>query len=220
MIRLEHIQKIYHSGGIETPALKDVSLNIGQGDYISIMGTSGCGKSTLLNILGCMDSATAGSYYFDDVAVHALRMKELHRFRKQHVSFIFQNFALLDRYTVFENVELPLLAQGIGASARKKRVMETLEEVGITGLKDKLPIHISGGQQQRTAIARALVADQDIILADEPTGALDQNTSREIMELLDAINRRGKTIVVVTHDAEVAAHATRHIRMEDGMCVE
>jgi len=220
MIQLENICKTYSVGGIETRALRGVTLSIRDGDYIAIMGTSGCGKSTLLNILGCMDRSTSGVYLFGDVAVHELNYKQLHGFRKEHISFVFQNFALLNRYTVSENVELPLLAQGISATKRKKMVTNTLEELGIAELRDKLPIHISGGQQQRTAIARALVANHELILADEPTGALDKNTSKEIMDVFDTINTNGRTIVIVTHDPEVAKHAKRLVRMEDGICTE
>ncbi len=217
MILLDNICKTYTSGGTETHALRGVSLSISDGDYIAVMGPSGCGKSTLLNILGCMDSPTSGTYVFDDVAVHELSYKQLHSFRKKHISFVFQNFALLNRYTVFENVELPLIAQGIHSTERKKKVINTLEELGIADLRDKLPIHISGGQQQRTAIARALVSDHELILADEPTGALDSKTSKEIMDVFDIINKHGKTIVVVTHDLAVAKHAKRLLRMEDGL---
>ena len=220
MIRLENLSKTYTTGGVATEALKNVSLEIGEGDYVAVMGTSGCGKSTLLNIIGCMDSPSDGSYLFQGQAVHEMSMKELHLFRKKHISFVFQNFALLNLYTVFENTELPLIAQGISAKKRKQMVLKILEEVGIADLKDKYPVHISGGQQQRAAIARALVSGHELILADEPTGALDRKTSEEVMNLLDSVNAAGKTIILVTHDAEVARHAKRTIYLDDGVIRE
>ena len=220
MIRLENIMKTYTAGGAVTKALQGISLNIDDGDYLAIMGTSGCGKSTLLNILGGMDRPSGGSYFFDDIAVHEMSVKKLHVFRKQNISFVFQNFALLNRYTVFENIELPLIARGVGMTKRKKIVNDTMERLGISDLKNKLPIHISGGQQQRTALARAIVTENRLILADEPTGALDKNTSEEIMGVFDEINKSGRTLVIVTHDVNVAQHAKKTIHMEDGLFVE
>ena len=220
MIKLVDVNKIYETGGIKTHALKNVNLEISKGDYISVVGTSGSGKSTLLNIIGCMDNVSSGEYIYDDVSVSSLNMKRLHEFRKEHVSFVFQNFALLNAYTVYENVELPLIARGIGNRKRKQVIEEILETVGLIELKDKLPVHISGGQQQRTAIARALVTDNNLILADEPTGALDQNTGKEVMELFAMLNQKGKTLIVVTHDINVASRAKRIIRIEDGIVTE
>lgn len=220
MIRLENVKKTYTTGNVDTEALRGVSLTIKEKDYAAVMGTSGCGKSTLLNIIGCMDCISEGSYFFNDLPVHKMSVKQMHRFRKGHISFVFQNFALLNQYTVYENVELPLIAQGFSSKKRKEIVLNTLEEVGILELREKLPVHISGGQQQRTAIARALVSDHELILADEPTGALDRKTSEDIMELFDRINHGGKTIILVTHDQKVAEHAKRIIRMEDGICFE
>ena len=220
MIKLEQISKVYSSGECAVEALKGITLEIEQGEYIAIMGRSGSGKSTLLNILGGMDTLTKGEYYYNEISVHALKAGELHRFRKEHVSFIFQQFALMNHYTVYENVQIPLLAKGYRKKKRREIVMEKLELLGIAELEKKLPVHISGGQQQRCAIARALAADNELILADEPTGALDKKTSMEIMDILDTIHKEGKTIVVITHDPEVAARADSIIRIEDGLLVE
>ncbi len=220
MIALDHVTKIYTSGSVDNKALNDVSLTIGDGEFIAIMGTSGSGKSTLLNIIGCMDSLTEGSYYYDDTAVHALNGASLNRFRKNHVSFVFQYFALMNRYTVYENVEIPLKIKNMPKKERRRIVMENLERMGIADKAKELPSHISGGQQQRCAIARALASGNDIILADEPTGALDQKTGSDIMDCLELINQEGKTIIVVTHDENVAKRANRILRLEDGILNE
>lgn len=219
MITLSQVTKTYYNGECPTPALKGINLTVEDGEYIAIMGTSGSGKSTLLNIIGGMDTLTEGEYFYNDIPVHELKGNELHQFRKEHVSFVFQQFALMNHYTVFENVEIPLLAKGFPKKERKRIVMERLEQMGIADLAKKLPIHISGGQQQRCAIARALASDNSIILADEPTGALDKNTGVEIMTLLQEINQQGKTLLVITHDPGIAAMAHRIIRLEDG-CIQ
>ncbi|MDE7367624.1 MAG: ABC transporter ATP-binding protein [Lachnospiraceae bacterium] len=219
MITLSQVTKTYYNGECPTPALKGIDLTVEDGEYIAIMGTSGSGKSTLLNIIGGMDTLTEGEYFYNDIPVHQLKGNELHQFRKEHVSFVFQQFALMNHYTVFENVEIPLLAKGFPKKERKRIVMERLEQMGIADLAKKLPIHISGGQQQRCAIARALASDNSIILADEPTGALDKNTGMEIMTLLQEINQQGKTLLVITHDPGIAAMAHRIIRLEDG-CIQ
>lgn len=219
MITLSQVTKTYYNGECPTPALKGIDLTVEDGEYIAIMGTSGSGKSTLLNIIGGMDTLTEGEYFYNDIPVHQLKGNELHQFRKEHVSFVFQQFALMNHYTVFENVEIPLLAKGFPKKERKRIVMERLEQMGIADLAKKLPIHISGGQQQRCAIARALASDNSIILADEPTGALDKNTGMEIMTLLQEINQQGKTLLVITHDSGIAAMAHRIIRLEDG-CIQ
>ena len=219
MITLSQVTKTYYNGECPTPALKGINLTVEDGEYIAIMGTSGSGKSTLLNIIGGMDTLTEGEYFYNDIPVHELKGNELHQFRKEHVSFVFQQFALMNHYTVFENVEIPLMAKGFPKKERKRIVMERLEQMGIADLAKKLPIHISGGQQQRCAIARALASDNSIILADEPTGALDKNTGVEIMTLLQEINQQGKTLLVITHDPGIAAMAHRIIRLEDG-CIQ
>lgn len=219
MIRLDNIKKIYGTSDNQTIALQDISLEIENGDFVAIMGTSGSGKSTLLNILGAMDRQTEGTYTFDSVCVSELPGRQWHRFRKDHISFVFQQFSLLARYSVYENVEIPLLARGINHKKRQEIILSALETVGITQQKDKLPIHISGGQQQRCAIARAIVTGGDLLLADEPTGALDKKNGNEIMELFKKVNAGGKTIIMVTHDEHVASFANRIIRLEDGKIV-
>ena len=220
MIRLEKITKTYTTGGVDTYALKEVNLEVQQGEYLAIMGKSGSGKSTLLNILGGMDTMTSGEYWFGDIAVHKLSGRELHQFRKNQVSFVFQQFALMNRYTVYENVELPLLIRGMKKKERKKAVMEKLDMLGIAELSKKLPIHISGGQQQRCAVARALAAGNELFLADEPTGALDQENSLEMMEISDKINKQGKTIIMIIHDEDIAGRAKRLVRIHDGYLLE
>ena len=207
MIKLRNVTKIYEHR--ELPALKDVSLDVQDGEYISIMGQSGSGKSTLLNIIGTMDYLTSGEYYYNDIAVHEMKGDKLHEFRRKHVGFVFQNYALMKSYTVFENVELPLLAGRYSGRERKKLVNEMLELT-----------RISGGEQQRCAIARLMVAGGDLILADEPTGALDHEMGIAIMELLEMLNKRGKTLIVITHDQEIGSRADRMIRLADGQILE
>ena len=219
MIKLENVSKEYKTQGVVTPALKDININIEDGEYVAIMGPSGSGKSTLLNIIGCMDVLSEGIYKFDDKIISEMNSTRLHEFRKKHVSFVFQNFALMDHYTVFENVELPLVAQGVSKKKRKQIVESVLEDVGIADLKKKLPMNISGGQQQRCAIARALAAGTDLLLADEPTGALDSKTGLEIMDVFETINKKGKTVLLVTHDINVACRAGRIINIADGKII-
>ena len=217
MIELKDITKIYKGSDYETYALREVNLKIKEGDFVSIMGTSGSGKSTLLNILGFMDSPTSGQYILDGTDVTDLKPSKQNHIRKEKIGFIFQNFALMKAYTVYENIEMPLLARGIGSSERKKKINEVMESLKITDIKNKLPNHISGGQQQRCAIARALVTDCEYLLADEPTGALDKKNTSEFMKLLCDINARGKTIILVTHDDKVAEYASSHYLIEDGV---
>ena len=219
MIKLIHVKKDYTEGGVVTNALKDINLEVKDGEFVAIMGASGSGKSTLLHILGGMDKLTSGEYFYNDEAVHDMSMGRLNIFRRDHVSFVFQNAALMKYYTVAENIEMPLLSMNVGKKERKKIIEEKMEAVGIAHLAKKLPIHISGGEQTRTAIARALAGDNELLLADEPTGALDQTTGKEIMEVFKKVHEMGKTIILRTHDPNVAAYADRIIRIEDGKII-
>lgn len=216
MIQLQDVSKVYEGSDYKTVALDQVNLTIEEGEFLAVMGPSGSGKTTLLNIIGCMDSPTEGKYLLMEKDIAGYKEKELTEVRKEHVSFVFQNFALMPDYTVFENVEIPLLAKNVNRKDRKKIIMDKLEMIGIASLANKLPSQISGGQQQRAAIARALAADNPIILADEPTGALDQHTSMELMDVLERINQEGKTIILITHDQKVADRAKRIIYIVDG----
>lgn len=216
MIKLENISKKYKFSDTETNALAEVSLEINSGEFVAIMGASGSGKSTLLNIIGCMDTATSGNYYLNGEDVFKLKPKELCRIRNEKITFVFQNFALLEKYTAYENIELPLVNRKVSAKERKKKVSEVARQLGIENQLHKLPKQMSGGQQQRVALARALVSGADIILADEPTGALDHNTGIELMNMLKDLNEKGKTIIIVTHDSTVAEYAERIITISDG----
>ncbi len=216
MIKLENVSKVYKTGDLEVMALSDVNLTIEDGQMLAIMGPSGSGKSTMLNILGLMDNVTSGDYYIDDVKINELKGNKKHDFRKNHISFVFQNFALMNRYNVFENIELPLLAGKVKKSERKKIVEHNMELVGIKELAKKYPHQLSGGQQQRCAIARALASGNDIILADEPTGALDQKTGQDIIDIFKKVNELGKTVIIVTHDSNVANQCKKTIHIVDG----
>lgn len=216
IIELQNINKVYGKGESATVALTDVSLKVEQGEFWAIMGPSGSGKSTLLNILGCMDVPTSGNYLLKGKNLGKSTPNQLSQIRNQTVSFIFQQFALLNDYNVYDNIELPLLCQKLSKRERKERVRYYMKRLGIENLARKKPTQISGGQQQRVAIARALVTKADIILADEPTGALDQKTGQELMSLLCEINEEGKTILLVTHDEKVASVTKRQIRIQDG----
>ncbi|MGN0428471.1 MAG: ABC transporter ATP-binding protein [Acetatifactor sp.] len=218
MIELVDIKKDYVNKNLVTHALQGISLRVEKGTMLAIMGASGSGKSTLLNIIGGMDRATSGKYLFQGKEITNLKEKEMHAFRKKNISFVFQNFALLDKYTIYENVELPLRARKIGD--KKQKVLECLDMMGISELKDKLPTEVSGGQQQRCAIARAIVAGTQLVLADEPTGALDKNTGKAIMEILKGLKESGKTILVVTHDPMVASYSDRIVYIEDGHIID
>lgn len=204
---------------VQTKALDEVSLQIEKGEFVAIMGPSGCGKSTLLNILGTLDSPTAGNYYFEGREVNRLSESQLTAFRKGNIGFVFQNFNLIDELTVFENVELPLIYLNRKKPERRKKVMEVLERMNIAHRANHFPQQLSGGQQQRVAIARAVVTDCNLILADEPTGNLDSANGVEVMELLSELNRQGTTIVIVTHAQRDAEYAHRIIHLLDGKVV-
>lgn len=219
-IELKDIKKDYRNGTIVTHALSGIDLKIHAGEFVAIMGTSGSGKTTLLNIIGCMDIPTAGTYLFDGTDLSCQKEKHLSSIRGKKIAFVFQHFALIDDYTVFENVEVPLMKQGLSKSERKKKVQSALKAVGILKLAKKKPTNISGGQKQRVAIARAIACGADAILADEPTGALDSKTGKEIMQIFSELNATGKTVILITHDRNIAAYANRLIAIEDGRIVK
>lgn len=210
---------LFTTEDVQTKALNEVSLEIKKGEFVAIMGPSGCGKSTLLNILGTLDSSTSGKYYFEGKEIDKMSESQLTSFRKGNIGFVFQNFNLIDELTVFENVELPLVYLNGKKSDRRKKVMEVLDRMNIAHRAGHFPQQLSGGQQQRVAIARAVVTDCNLILADEPTGNLDSTNGVEVMELLSELNRRGTTIVIVTHSERDAKYAHRVIHLLDGKIV-
>lgn len=220
MIKLENITKSYKTKYMETKALQGISLSIADGEFVAIMGPSGSGKSTLLNILGIMDAADAGMYLLDNVCVTGKKRRDLDKIRQENMAFVFQNFALMMERSVYENVELPLIAKKTKNSLRRKLVIEQLEGLGIADLAQKKASQISGGQQQRVGIARALVSGANYVLADEPTGALDCATGIEVVKLLRKIAEQGKTVVMVTHNEELATMADRIIHISDGVIKE
>ncbi|MCF2600400.1 MAG: ABC transporter ATP-binding protein [Anaerovibrio sp.] len=216
-IRLRDIKKIYKMGGQELAALNGINLDIKRGEFAALMGPSGSGKSTLMNILGCLDRPTVGSYELEGKEVAHLSDDELAVMRNKHIGFVFQNFNLLSRISSLENVALPLVYAGVGASERRKRAQEVLEAVGLGDRAEHLPNELSGGQRQRVAIARALVNNPEIIMADEPTGNLDTKSTKEIMEIFQEMHGRGKTIILVTHEPEIAVCANRQLLVRDGV---
>lgn len=216
-IRLRDIKKIYKMGGQELAALNGINLDIKRGEFAALMGPSGSGKSTLMNILGCLDRPTVGSYELEGKEVAHLSDDELAVMRNKHIGFVFQNFNLLSRISSLENVALPLVYAGVGASKRRKRAQEVLEAVGLGDRAGHLPNELSGGQRQRVAIARALVNNPEIIMADEPTGNLDTKSTKEIMEIFQEMHGRGKTIILVTHEPEIAVCANRQLLVRDGV---
>ncbi|MBQ1469379.1 MAG: ABC transporter ATP-binding protein [Schwartzia sp.] len=220
MIELAGIKKIYYVGGQEVAALAGIDLNIKQGEFAALMGPSGSGKSTLMNILGCLDRPTCGSYKLDGQEVANLTDDELAVVRNKRIGFVFQNFNLLSRISAADNVALPLIYAGVGKTERKERARKVLDAVGLGDRADHQPNELSGGQRQRVAIARALVNDPHIIMADEPTGNLDTKSTKEIMEIFEGLHREGRTIILVTHEPEIAACASRQLLVRDGLITQ
>ncbi|MGE0451265.1 MAG: ABC transporter ATP-binding protein [Vicinamibacterales bacterium] len=220
VIRLQDLTKIFATDEVETHALSSVSLDILQGDYVSIAGPSGCGKSTLLSILGLLDAPTSGAYWLIGQSVAGLSGTDRARVRNRQIGFIFQSFNLIGDLTVFENVELPLTYRAMPVAERRERVAAALARVGIAHRAKHLPSQLSGGQQQRVAVARAVAGDPSILLADEPTGNLDSKSGEAVMGLLDELHHAGATICMVTHDARYAGHATRNVHLFDGRVVD
>lgn len=217
VIQLKDIHKNYQLGKLVIPALKSIDLEIERNEYVALMGPSGSGKSTMMNILGCLDTASSGTYLLNGKDVSNLSEEQLAEIRNIEIGFVFQTFNLLPRLNALENVELPMIYKGMGKKERKARAREVLDMVGLSDRMDHKPNELSGGQRQRVAIARALVNNPSIILADEPTGNLDSKTSVEIMEILNEIHRQGNTVILVTHEEDIAEFAERVIRLKDGI---
>jgi len=220
MIEFRRIKKVYRTGSQSLEALRDLTLEIGRGEFVSIMGPSGSGKSTLMNIIGCLDTPTEGEYVLEGRNVAGLSLDQLASIRNKTIGFVFQNFNLLPYATAWENVELPLLFNGKKGKQRRERVAELLKAVGLLDWKEHRPSELSGGQQQRIALARALANDPPLILADEPTGNLDSKSGEEIMALLSRLWKEGRTIVMVSHDDRIAAYSQRTIHLFDGMLAD
>ena len=222
LVRLIDLHKVYRTGEMEVPAVRGVSLEIKRGEFVALMGASGSGKSTLMNILGCLDRPTTGHYILDGADVSGLDRDQLADIRNRKIGFVFQNFNLLPRTSARENVELPLVysAQHLTNAELRERADRVLASVGLSGREDHHPSQLSGGQQQRVAIARALINEPEVLLADEPTGNLDSRTSVEIMAIFQQLNERGITVVMVTHESDIAAYAKRNVMMRDGVILD
>lgn len=220
MITLTNISKTYKNGELEVQALQPLNLKVEQGEFVAIMGSSGSGKSTLMNIIGCLDVPSSGEYVLDDEEVHTLNEEDLARVRNRKIGFVFQSFNLLGRQTVLQNVTLPMMYAGISREQRNERALELLKKVGLEGRVKHRPTELSGGQRQRVAIARALTMNAPILLADEPTGNLDTKSSHEIMQLFREIHQEGTTIVLVTHEPDIAEHADRILLFGDGQLLK
>ncbi len=221
VVEIRDLVKLYRMGEVEVRAVNGVDLTVNEGEFVAVMGPSGSGKSTLMNILGCLDRPTSGSYVLDGVDVSGLDTDERAEIRNAKIGFVFQNFNLLSRTSALENVELPLLygRDGLGASERERLAMATLIRVGLEGREHHLPSQLSGGQQQRVAIARALITNPAILLADEPTGNLDSRTSEEVLAIVQELNDAGKTVILITHEPDIARYARRAVHMLDGKIV-
>ena len=220
LIQAHHLVKTYTMGDQTVHALRDVSIDIAEGDFVAIMGASGSGKSTLMNILGCLDLPTSSEYLLAGEAVQGMAQDQLASIRNRRIGFVFQQFNLLPRTSALENVELPMVYGGVKALERKTRALKALEQVGLGTRSEHTPAELSGGQQQRVAIARALVNSPQLILADEPTGALDSQTSEDIMRLLTDLNQQGMTVIIVTHEPDIAEWARRKVVFKDGSIIE
>ncbi|MHC1747872.1 MAG: ABC transporter ATP-binding protein [Cellulosilyticaceae bacterium] len=220
MIQIKDLNKVYRNGKLELQALFDIELEVKKGEFVSIMGASGSGKTTLLHILGCLDGSTEGTYILDGVNVSELDEKDYCKIRNQKIGFVFQAFNLLSKLTILENVELPMMYAGIKEKERKARALDALEKVGLGNRIKHKPNEISGGQKQRVAIARGLVNNPAILLADEPTGNLDSKSSKEIMSIFQQLNNEGVTIVMVTHEPEIAAYTKRKVVFRDGKIIQ
>ena len=216
LIKIQNLSKDYVMGEMEVPALIDINLQIRENEYVAIMGPSGSGKSTLMNILGCLDTPTSGQYFFNGTDVSVLDDDSLSVMRNKEIGFVFQNFNLLPKLNALQNVEMPLIYAGVKSEERKRSALEALEKVGLSDRMHHKPSELSGGQRQRVAIARALVTKPGILLADEPTGALDSKTGEEIMVLFRQLHEEGNTVIVITHEQEIANHANRTIHIRDG----
>jgi putative ABC transport system ATP-binding protein len=219
VIALRHITKVYRLGQVEVEALRGVSLRVERGEFVAVMGASGSGKTTLMNIIGCLDIPSAGRYWLDGVDVRHLDELSLAKVRNRKIGFVFQSFNLIPRTTALANVELPLTYAGVRAKARRQRAEAALAQVGMTDRMGHLPSEMSGGQQQRVAVARAIVTNPSLILADEPTGNLDSHSSEEVMSVLADLHAAGRTVVLITHESDIARYAERVVRVRDGLIV-
>ena len=217
MLELDHIFKDYIQGKMTVPVLKDVTLHVDKGEYVAIMGPSGSGKTTLMNIIGCLDVPTSGSYTLNGNDLLHHKDKEMSRIRNRSIGFVFQSFNLLPRQSALDNVALPLLYAGVPGKERRERAVRALQKVGLEDRMNFKSTQLSGGQKQRVAIARAIVGEPDLLLADEPTGALDSASGRQVMELFEQLNKEGMTVIMITHDSEIAAHAKRTVLIRDGI---
>ncbi len=220
MIDFQNVSRVYHIGSEPLYALNGATFHVNAGEFVSIIGPSGSGKSTLMNIVGCLDMADSGTYLLDGIPIEDYSETELAAIRNQKIGFVFQQFNLISKLTAFENVELPLIYQGVPKAQRRQRVAEALGRVNLLDRAEHLPTELSGGQQQRVAIARAIITRPKLILADEPTGALDSKTTREIMEIFHELHQQGNTIVLITHDTDIANQASRIVHILDGRLTE
>ncbi|WP_284446386.1 ABC transporter ATP-binding protein [Paenibacillus hunanensis] len=220
LIQIEHMSHGYMMGGQRMPILQDISLTVHKGEFVAIIGPSGSGKSTLMNMIGCLDLSNSGDYRLDGHNVRKLSDNRLARIRNEKIGFIFQSFNLLPKLSAVENVELPLIYRGLSHRERKARAIQALQQVGLEERMHHRPNQLSGGQQQRVAIARALAGDPPLLLADEPTGALDTNTGREVMQMIKGLHAQGHTIILITHDLDIADQAKRVVRIQNGLLTE